>query len=145
MKIYLDNCCYNRPFDDQTALKIHLEAIAKLSIQADIKQGLYKLVWSYVMDYENAHNPYDEKRQAIAAWKNIASEIVHTEKESILQYAEKLAARGIKTFDALHLSCAVSTHCDYFLTTDKQLLSLVLPEIEIIDPVQFISKEGGSK
>ena len=40
MKIYLDNCCYNRPFDDQTALKVHLEAIAKLAIQADIKRGI---------------------------------------------------------------------------------------------------------
>lgn len=25
LKIYLDNCCYNRPFDDQSQIKIHLE------------------------------------------------------------------------------------------------------------------------
>ena len=37
IKIYLDNCCYNRPFDDQTYLKISLEAQAKLQIQSDIK------------------------------------------------------------------------------------------------------------
>ena len=25
MRVYLDNCCYNRPFDDQTQLKVRLE------------------------------------------------------------------------------------------------------------------------
>ena len=33
MKIYLDNCCYNRPYDDQTYIRIHLETEAKLHIQ----------------------------------------------------------------------------------------------------------------
>jgi len=30
MKIYLDNCSYNRPFDDQSQMKIRLETEAKL-------------------------------------------------------------------------------------------------------------------
>ena len=30
MRVYLDNCCYNRPFDDQNQLKVRLETIAKL-------------------------------------------------------------------------------------------------------------------
>jgi len=29
LKIYLDNCCYNRPYDDQSQLKVSLEAQAK--------------------------------------------------------------------------------------------------------------------
>ena len=41
MKIYLDNCCFNRPFDDQSQIKIHIEAQAKLDIQKNIKQGNY--------------------------------------------------------------------------------------------------------
>ena len=69
MKIYLDNCCYNRPFDDQSQIKIHLEAQAKLYIQAKIREGAYDLVWSYILDYENGKNPYEEKRLAIAPWK----------------------------------------------------------------------------
>lgn len=32
MKIYLNVCCLNRPFDDQTQTRIHLEAEAVLSI-----------------------------------------------------------------------------------------------------------------
>ena len=33
MKIYLDLCCFNRPFDDQTKARIKLETEAKLVIQ----------------------------------------------------------------------------------------------------------------
>lgn len=91
MKIYLDNCCYNRPFDDQTQMKIHLETQAKLYIQAKIKEGAYDLVWSYILDYENGKNPYDEKRLAIAPWKELASSCVSEETESILLFAESLA------------------------------------------------------
>ncbi len=36
MRIYLDNCCYNRPFDDQTQERIHLESEAILTI---LKRG----------------------------------------------------------------------------------------------------------
>ena len=33
IKIYLDNCCFNRPYDDQTQERIYLESIAKMYIQ----------------------------------------------------------------------------------------------------------------
>lgn len=39
VKLYLDNCSYNRPFDDQTQMKIHLETEAKLYIQECIREG----------------------------------------------------------------------------------------------------------
>ena len=92
MKIYLDNCCYNRPFDDQSQIKIHLEAQAKLYVQAKIKEGIYELAWSYILDYENGKYPYEEKRLAIAPWKSIASTYVAKETEDILIFAETLAS-----------------------------------------------------
>ena len=33
MRVYLDNCCYNRPFDEQVQLKVRLETVAKLAVQ----------------------------------------------------------------------------------------------------------------
>ena len=143
-KIYLDNCCYNRPYDDQSQLKIQLETQAKLKIQHDIKQGDYKLVWSYVMEYENSNNPFEEKKRAIAPWKDIADENI-VESESILQYAEGLADKGIKTYDALHVACAVEAGCDYFLTTDDRILKYKSDKVTILNPIQFIqilSQEG---
>lgn len=143
MKIYLDNCCYNRPFDDQSQIKIHLEAQAKLYIQAKIREGAYDLVWSYILDYENGKNPYEEKRLAIAPWKTIASSCIAGETEDILSFAESLASKGIKTFDALHISCAVAAECEYYLTTDKKLLNTPVPEIKIVNPVVFVSEMEG--
>lgn len=143
MKIYLDNCCYNRPFDDQTQMKIHLETQAKLYIQAKIKEGAYDLVWSYILDYENGKNPYDEKRLAIAPWKKLASSCVSEETENILLFAESLAKKGIKTFDTLHIACAVDAHCEYYLTTDKKLLNTPIPEIRIVNPIVFVNEMEG--
>lgn len=40
MRIYLDNCCYNRPFDEQTQLRIRLETEAKLAIQRQMRMGV---------------------------------------------------------------------------------------------------------
>lgn len=39
MRVYLDNCCYNRPFDSQTQLRVRLETEAKLAIQALMRAG----------------------------------------------------------------------------------------------------------
>ncbi len=56
MKIYLDNCCFNRPFDDQSFLTIRLETEAKLDIQKKIESGRLSLGWSYILDFENNAN-----------------------------------------------------------------------------------------
>jgi hypothetical protein len=37
LRVYLDNCCYNRPFDDQEQRSVQLETQAKLWIQDLIK------------------------------------------------------------------------------------------------------------
>lgn len=54
MRVYLDNCCYNRPYDDQSQLRISLETQAKLHIQDLIKEQQLELVTSYVLWYENS-------------------------------------------------------------------------------------------
>lgn len=143
MRIYLDNCCYNRPFDDQTMLKIHLETQAKLYIQEKIREGRYELVWSYILDYENGKNPYEEKRDAIAPWKNLAQYCVTKEEEGILLFAEELEKKGIKTFDALHIACAFEAECEYYITTDKKLLHTPVEKIKIVDPIAFVRKMEG--
>jgi len=33
LKVYLDNCCFNRPFDDQNQVRVRIETEAKLFIQ----------------------------------------------------------------------------------------------------------------
>ena len=133
----MDICCYNRPFDDQSQMRIRLETEAKLYIQENIKNGGYSLTWSYMLDYENANNPYEDKRNAISPWKSIAC---HYCKSSNAIYTEgiKLMASGIDSKDALHISCAMSADCGYFITTDHKLLNKELNRIRIINPIDFV-------
>jgi len=46
MLVYLDNCVFNRPFDDQSQLLISLQTQAKLEIQERIRNGSLELAWS---------------------------------------------------------------------------------------------------
>jgi predicted nucleic acid-binding protein len=139
LRLYLDSCTFNRPFDDQNQLKIKLETEAKLFIQQGILNNEYELVWSYILEYENNQNKFDDKRNAIYDWKNIAK-IYCAENDIIIEYAEKLKIKNIRTKDALHIACSVYTHSDYFITTDKQLFNLKLDDIKIINPLTFINE-----
>ena len=57
-----------------------------------------------------------------------------------MTFAESLHTKGIKTYDTLHISCAVFAGCDYYLTTDKKLLNTPIPEIKIINPIMFVNE-----
>jgi hypothetical protein len=76
MRVYLDNCCFNRPYDDQTQILIKLETEAKLQIQQLILDNEFDLIWSFILHYENNDNPYSDKKERIAAWESIAKETV---------------------------------------------------------------------
>lgn len=137
MKIYLDNCSFNRPFDEQRQLKVRLETESKLNIQGNILKGKFELVWSYILDYENYQNPYQDRRNTIQRWKELAC--VDCEANSdIIEIALRIEDRGIKPKDALHIACAIYTESDYFITTDKKLLNKRIDEIKIINPIDFI-------
>ena len=63
MLIYLDNCSFNRPFDDQKQIRIRIETEAKLYIQENIVSGKFQLAWSYILEFENEANPFPEKKK----------------------------------------------------------------------------------
>jgi len=143
--VYLDSCCYNRPFDDQTQLRISLETQAKLFIQSLIKNNRLDLIYSYVCFYENYMNPFENKKLSIFEFSRNAKYYV-IENDDILDKAHTIMKKGIKPLDALHLSCAINTKADYFITVDDGILRYVTNEIKIFDPISFIKhweKFGG--
>jgi predicted nucleic acid-binding protein len=135
----LDCCTFNRPFDDQNQLKIKLETEAKLFIQQGILTGEYELVWSYILEFENSQNKFDDRRNVIYGWKN-AAKIHCVENDEIIEYAENLKKANIRTKDALYIACSVYTRSDYLITTDKQLFNLKLTDIKIISPLTFLNR-----
>ena len=139
MRVYLDNCCFNRPFDDQRQTRVRLEAEAKLCIQEHIRSGTLELVWSYMVDFENAANPFEGRRTTISGWRQYATMDVE-ETAMILESANRLAKRGLKAKDALHIACAIAGECTYFVTTDDDILKRRqdVHDVTVIDPTAFV-------
>lgn len=141
MRVYLDNCSFNRPFDDQTQPRVQTETEAKLQIQSLIDAKKLELVWSYILEFENSANPFSERRDAILLWKTRAIADV-TENDAILNLAIDFNRKGIRPKDALHLACAIASNCTYFVTTDDILLRKTssLDTIKVVSPQQFMSE-----
>ena len=142
MRIYLDNCSFNRPFDEQNQIRIKIETDAKLYIQELIKNKRIELVWSYILEYENSCNPFEERKDQILKWKKYSSYKI-LENENIIKNAENIFKLNIKSKDSLHIACAIESKCDYFITTDDFLLkkSDEITLVKIVSPPLFVEKE----
>jgi hypothetical protein len=131
----------NRPFDDQSHIRIRLEAEAKLYIQARIKEGAIELAWSYILDIENDQNPFEDKRNAISEWKKFAVTDVD-ETAALLARANVFTSFGIKAKDALHVSAAIEGKADVFITTDDRLMKKLsdITDIRAVNPVDIVGE-----
>jgi predicted nucleic-acid-binding protein len=138
LRIYLDNCCFNRPYDDQNAPKIQFETQAKLFIQGLILNKEVELVWSYILKYENSRNIFESKKSAISQWEALSSQFVGAS-PNIVFLAEQIVATGIKAFDALHIACAIVAGCDYCITVDKRMEKYNDNRIVMCNPMTFLN------
>ncbi len=140
IKVYLDNCCYNRPYDDQSQIRISLETQAKLQIQSMIRNREIDLVSSYVLLYENSKNPHAMRQTTIRTFvKENVSEFVDVDRaDEVKRNADEIIAIGVKTIDAYHVACAILGGCDFFLTTDDRLLKYKTDRVSLMDPTEFI-------
>ena len=147
MRVYLDTCCYNRPYDDQSQLRISLEAQAKLYIQEKIRKGELELATSYILFFENSMNPYPTKNNTIKQFLSNHSCccIESSRSEEVEQLAAPIRATGVNTMDALHVACALIAKCDCFFTTDQRLLKYKTDKMMIMNPIDYIRLEGGEK
>lgn len=147
MRIYLDNCCYNRPYDDQSQIRISLEAQAKIHVQGMIKDGQLELASSYTLMYENSRNPYEIKRRAIENFLKEHTSVYVDEsyEDQVGNLAAEIMETGIKSADAHHVASAIISKCDYLLTTDDRLLKYQTDQILIVDPIEFIRQTGGTE
>ena len=145
MRIYLDNCCYNRPYDDQTNVTNSLETQAKLVIQNLIRVGKYELGVSYMLYYEVDNSPYKAQTNVIRKFiQDHASIYVGDEVEKEVEdKVTEIQHTGVKYKDACHIASAILSGCEYFITTDKRLLKYKTDEIKLVNPVDFVSETEG--
>ena len=147
MRIYLDMCCYNRPYDDQDQMSVALESQAKLHIQNEIQAGKYDLIGSYVLDYEVSRNPFDMRRNAIISFinGNIKGYVGPERDSTVSSIASEIMKTGVKEKDALHVASAIYAGCAYFISTDKRLLKYNSERIKLVTPIDFIMETEGEQ
>jgi hypothetical protein len=142
VRLYLDLNCFNRPFDDQSQARIVQETSAVLAILQRIVDGVDHLVWSVIMDFENAQHPLADRRVEIARWAQWA--VVHMAvTPDVVTRAHTLTAAGFRPLDAAHLACAEATACNRLLTCDDQMLRAarrVRVGVQVQNPVPYMEE-----
>jgi hypothetical protein len=120
-------------------MRVRLEADATLCMQEHIRRETLELVWSYMLNFENAANPFEERRMTINGWRQYAMLDVE-ETPLILPHANRLAGMGLKAKDALHMACAIAGACTYFVPTDDDILRRRqdVHDLTLIDPTAFV-------
>jgi len=122
MKIYLDACCWSRPFDDQAQHRVRLEAEAVLSIIAHGRAGDFTLAASEAIEFELSRMPDSDKLNKVRSlYSAVNVRLPYTEKTG--KRALFFQRQGIKLLDSLHLALAEEYRQDALLTTDDNFLA----------------------
>ena len=101
MRVYLDLCVYNRPFDDQAQPRIMMETLGLIIIMASIPSGEIETVNSFALEYENQQNPSLEREEIILDMLQSSAQFVEYA-EDIQRRAEILEGSGIIGMDAFN-------------------------------------------
>ncbi len=145
MKVYLDLCIYNRPFDDQGQPRIVVETVEFMFLLEKAINKEMTIINSFVLEYENSKSPLIDRRDKIDDLLKIASEYVRYS-ERLENRAEEIEKRGFMAMDALHIACAEAAKSDFFITCDDLLLrkgeaNKDKVKVRIIGLMEFISEE----
>jgi hypothetical protein len=121
LRVYLDLCVIQRPFDDARQPDVREERDALLQLLALIEGGSIVLVGSFALEFENDANEDAERREYVGMVLSLAGERI-SPSHAVEARTDMYKAAGIHTWDATHLASAVEAGADFFCTCDHRLL-----------------------
>ena len=149
LKLYCDMNVYNRCFDDQNQLRIRLECTAIEGIYVLAEAGSLELTWSFVLQYENSLNPHADRKEWGELLSRLCTDTIAPSPKILTLARQLMNLIKLKPKDALHLACAESAGCDYFVTCDDVLIKRAARQgrqmdlkVKVVNPVEFIRSEG---
>lgn len=142
MKVYLDVCCFNRPFDDHAQDRVRLESEAVLTILEHTQSGMWAIIGSEVIDIEISKIPDDDLRCKVNILTGMKQKFITVNNDVEIR-AKELEKLGFKSFDALHIACAEKGDADILLTTDDIFLSKALQgrnilKVRVENPLRWL-------
>lgn len=143
MLLYLDSCCYNRPFDDLSQIRVRLEAESVEWILEESRSGRFTIVTSDYLSMELNRNPDPAKRADTLAMTGYTGLHVALSAD-LARRAEEIETLGITGFDALHIAAAEAAECDHLVTTDDGLLKKSKRhsnhlKVSVLNPIEIVS------
>ena len=143
MRIYVDVCCLNRPFDRQDQERVRLETEAIREALEAVRSGEHVLVSSDVVTLEVEQIAEPERRRSVRALLPASEHVAATRAEEAR--AAQLAVFGFHQTDARHIACAESGGADVFLTTDDQLVRAAVRHrlqlrLRVLNPVTWLQE-----
>ena len=120
MRIYLDNCCLQRPLDRQTQPRIRVEAEAVFAVLAAVQAKDVVLCNSEALRYEISRIPDPARRFESLSLLSLAAVDLRVTDE-VEELAVSFELRGLRAMDALHLALASVAQVDFFCTCDDKL------------------------
>jgi len=144
MKIYLDTCCYGRPFDKQEQAKVAAETIAVMTAISTCKIAGYGIIGSNAVDFELGRILNDKLRAATKTFYDLTvDDRVFLTAEGHKR-AEALHAEGLGVMDSQHLAAAEAAGVEYLLTTDEDFERICakknLSSVKVINPLTFLTE-----
>ena len=146
IKIYLDNCCIQRPLDDRSQLRIAVESEIILNILSLIEAGQLSLLSSEISTYEAEKISNTFRREFTLKVLSERREFTLLN-DAIEDRSRLFTGFGIKPIDALHLASAEMLRADFFCTCDdnflkkaKRVSDLGVRAVSILELLQEMEK-----
>jgi predicted nucleic acid-binding protein len=102
-----------------------------------------------VLQYENSLNPHADRKEWGELLSRLCTDTIAPSPKILTLARQLMTVIKLKPKDALHLACAESAGCDYFVTCDDVLIRRAARQgrqmdlkVKVVNPVEFIRSEG---
>ena len=145
MRIYMDTCCLNRPFDDQSIDRNRLESEAVLVVVKRIESGAWVFISSDAILAELEGMRDRDRKSRVEKLLSLSNEHVAAGPAEQRRWSE-LASLGFGELDALHIACAEAARCDVLLTTDDPMIQkskrfAERVKIRVANPLDWVQEQ----
>jgi len=144
MKIYMDNCCYNRPYDNYTDEQSVAEVAAIKAITAICKRAGFIIYGSSAVtdEIDAFQDSKPEKWRDVRDFYNRTDKIYLSPTPAIMARAQGFMAAGLGDYDSFHLAYAEAAGVDVLLSTDKRFINACAREqlsiVNVMNPIIFL-------
>lgn len=143
MRLYLDCCCYNRPFDDLTQNRVHDESDAVLSILNRSRTDGNIILGSKVLKMEIRKISDMGKQANVKMLYQMTSEYVPFSPDIQARAEQIQQESSIHNMDSLHIASAEAGNADVFLSTDDKLVRACQKlnlRVRVMNPVSYLGE-----